>query len=73
MVRPTRPEDIRFWHGDYHYGNLFFDARKRRVLCVDPRGRLDDGTITSFGDRRYDVAKLAAGSSVEPSRRPTPA
>ncbi len=59
MVRPTRPEDIRFWHGDYHYGNLFFDARKRRVLCVDPRGRLDDGTITSFGDRRYDVAKLA--------------
>ena len=59
MVRPTRPDDIRFWHGDYYYGNLLFDRAARRIFCIDPRGNLENGTPTSFGDRRYDVAKLA--------------
>jgi len=58
-IRPTRPEDIRFWHGDFHYGNLFYNANSREVLCIDPRGQLEGGQITAFGDLRYDVAKLA--------------
>lgn len=58
-IRPTRPDDVRFWHGDFHYGNLLFEASSGRIFSVDPRGQLEGGGVTSFGDFRYDVAKLA--------------
>lgn len=58
-IRPTRADDVRFWHGDFHYGNLLFDASSDRVFSIDPRGQLEGGGMTSFGDFRYDVAKLA--------------
>ncbi len=57
-IPPTRGSDICLWHGDFHFANLLFDFRGRRVRVIDPRGMLSDGSITMFGDRRYDVSKL---------------
>ncbi len=58
LVRPSRAEDICVWHGDFHFANIFFDFRSQRVRVVDPRGMLSDGTLTMFGDARYDISKL---------------
>lgn len=58
-VPPTRPEDVRFWHGDLFFGNMFYDFTARRALCIDPRGQLEAGEFSLWGDRRYDLAKLA--------------
>ena len=59
LIRPTGPGDICTWHGDFHFANIFYDFRSQRVRVVDPRGMLSDGTLTMFGDARYDVAKLS--------------
>jgi hypothetical protein len=59
VIPPTRPENICFWHGDLFFGNMFFDFRAQRMVCVDPRGQLDDGRPCRYGDYRYDLAKLA--------------
>lgn len=48
-----------FVHGDFCFSNILFDFRSGRIKLIDPRGLDADGNITSFGDLRYDVAKLA--------------
>lgn len=58
-IPPTAPDDVRFWHGDLFYGNLFYDFTARRVLAIDPRGQDGSGQLCLWGDWRYDVAKLA--------------
>lgn len=58
-IPATRPEDVCFWHGDFFFGNLFFDFNTLRVIMVDPRGMLFDNVATTFGDYRYDIGKLA--------------
>ena len=58
-VPPTRPDHIRFWHGDLFFGNMFYDFTARRVMCIDPRGQLATGEFCLYGDLRYDLAKLA--------------
>jgi hypothetical protein len=58
LIRPSTSDDICIWHGDFHFANIFFDFRSQRVRVVDPRGMLSDGTITMFGDARYDISKL---------------
>ena len=58
-IPPSRPDDIRFWHGDFFFGNLFFDFQSQRALVIDPRGQLQNGQFSQFGDRRYDIGKLA--------------
>lgn len=58
LAAPTGPGDIAFWHGDFHFANLMYDFRGNRVKAFDPRGMLDDGSLSLFGDLRYDVAKL---------------
>ena len=58
-ISETRPDHIRFWHGDLFYGNMFYDFTARRVLAIDPRGQLSDGQVCIFGDWRYDLSKLA--------------
>lgn len=58
-IRPTAPDDIRFMHGDFFFGNTFFDFRAGRVLTIDPRAMTWDGMHTYYGDFRYDIAKLA--------------
>jgi hypothetical protein len=57
-IRHTDDDDICLWHGDFHFGNMFFDFRSRRIKVIDPRGMLPDGTLSIFGDARYDIAKL---------------
>lgn len=58
-IPKTTVQDICFWHGDFFFGNLFFDFNTRRVIMIDPRGQLSDGSLSQFGDRRYDIGKLA--------------
>ncbi len=58
QIRPTAPQDIRFMHGDFFFGNTFFDFKAMRVLTIDPRAMSWTGLPTYFGDYRYDIAKL---------------
>ncbi|MBL8225709.1 MAG: phosphotransferase [Chromatiales bacterium] len=46
-------------HGDFCFSNVLFDFRSQSIQVIDPRGRLPDGTPSVYGDRRYDLAKLA--------------
>lgn len=57
-IAPTRPEDITFWHGDFFFGNILYDARARVIRVIDPRGEAYKGRASIYGDRRYDRAKL---------------
>ncbi|MBL1435199.1 MAG: hypothetical protein COB08_003230 [Rhodobacteraceae bacterium] len=58
QIRPTTPNDIRFMHGDFFFGNIFFDFKAVRVLTIDPRAMTWSGLPTYYGDYRYDIAKL---------------
>lgn len=53
---PPRPSLI---HGDFCFSNIFFDFRSDAIKVIDPRGILPNGSISIFGDPRYDFAKLA--------------
>jgi hypothetical protein len=44
-------------HGDLFPGNMFFDRRADRLLCIDPRGAF--GSPGLYGDPLYDLAKLS--------------
>ena len=53
---------IRHIHGDLCFSNILIEGEWQnppRVVVIDPRGYLPDGTITNIGDVNYDVAKLA--------------
>ena len=58
-IPQTQPKDICFWHGDFFFGNLFFDFNTQRVIMIDPRGMSFDNVLTQYGDIRYDIGKLA--------------
>jgi len=51
-------EDVCVSHGDFCFSNILFDSKVECIKCIDPRGLLPDGTMSVYGDRRYDVAKL---------------
>jgi hypothetical protein len=57
-VRVSTSDDIRLWHGDFFFGNILFDLRANRIKVVDPRGMVEAGRETIYGDWRYDQAKL---------------
>lgn len=57
-VAPTSPDHMRFWHGDFFFGNILYDARSKSLKVVDPRGESLPGAASVFGDVRYDRAKL---------------
>jgi hypothetical protein len=44
-------------HGDFCFSNLLYDPKVRLIKMIDPRGEF--GVPGVFGDRRYDLAKLA--------------
>ncbi|MCG8440873.1 MAG: hypothetical protein MI723_03600, partial [Caulobacterales bacterium] len=58
-VSVTTADHIRLWHGDFFFGNLFYDFRASRIRAVDPRGGLGGEDRSLFSDWRYDVAKLS--------------
>ncbi|MDM5335694.1 hypothetical protein QUF84_00085 [Fictibacillus enclensis] len=43
-------------HGDLCFSNIFFEEKSTSIKVIDPRGHF--GRLTTFGDPRYDVAKL---------------
>lgn len=45
-------------HGDLNFGNIFYRFRSEQIVLVDPRGEVEPGRPTLFGDSRYDLAKL---------------
>ncbi|AEG91968.1 phosphotransferase [Ramlibacter tataouinensis] len=55
----ARPPVPSFVHGDLCFSNILYDFRADRIKVIDPRGLDASGRITSFGDFRYDMAKLA--------------
>jgi hypothetical protein len=50
-------EELTPIHGDFCFSNLLYDCKVRLVKMIDPRGEF--GVPGIFGDRRYDLAKLA--------------
>ena len=55
-------KDARFatlMHGDLCFSNILYDFKSKSIKVIDPRGIDADGTMSVFGDFRYDVAKLA--------------
>jgi hypothetical protein len=58
-IPETSADMITLWHGDYFFGNMFFDHRSDRVIAIDPRGAVNGGKQSLYGDKRYDLAKLA--------------
>lgn len=58
-IRPTETTDISLLHGDFFFGNAFFDFRSTNVSVIDPRAMLAGGAPSIYGDHRYDFAKLA--------------
>jgi hypothetical protein len=58
IIPKTRRGDLAFWHGDFHFGNIFYNYSSESIKTIDPRGLLPDGSVSSFGDGRYDIAKF---------------
>jgi len=58
FISSTSLEDVCVSHGDFCFSNILFDSKVECIKCIDPRGLLPDGTMSVYGDRRYDVAKL---------------
>ena len=58
QIRDSEDADIGIMHGDFCFSNILYDFRAQSILCIDPRGHIDEETKTIYGDRRYDVAKF---------------
>ena len=56
-LKSGRRENI--MHGDFCFSNIFYNNRARRVRVIDPRGYVEPGVCSIYGDVRYDLAKLA--------------
>ncbi|KAA6229831.1 capsular biosynthesis protein [Campylobacter sp. LR264d] len=52
-------QDISLIHGDFCFSNIMYDFRSNLIKTYDPRGMDFDLNITSYGDKNYDLAKLA--------------
>jgi len=51
-------QHVQVMHGDFCFSNIFYDFRSNAIRVVDPRGYVDAGKLSIFGDIRYDIAKL---------------
>lgn len=58
---PTETDNwpITVLHGDFCFSNILYDFRAARIKTIDPRGTTPGGTLTIYGDIRYDIAKLS--------------
>jgi NDP-sugar pyrophosphorylase family protein len=49
-------------HGDFHFGNIFFDFGSGQLKLIDPRGEFgksgERDSIGCYGDAHYDLAKF---------------
>lgn len=46
-------------HGDFCFSNILYSSRVQRIRVIDPRGYIEPGQKTIYGDTRYDLAKLS--------------
>lgn len=46
-------------HGDFFFGNMFYNARHNSLKLVDPRGIDTEGKSSIWGTQYYDLVKLA--------------
>lgn len=53
---PHRPSTV--MHGDFCFSNLLYNSRNQRLCLIDPRGFVEDGHPSIYGDIRYDIAKF---------------
>lgn len=59
QIAAAPPRAPSIMHGDLCFSNILYNSRNQRICVIDPRGYVDDGVISPFGDARYDIAKLA--------------
>lgn len=57
-VAPASDAQLTMIHGDFCFSNILYDTRADMIRVIDPRGLSSQGTFSSHGDRRYDLAKL---------------
>jgi len=50
--------DVGILHGDFCFSNILFDFRRGCLKLIDPRGYIEPGCPSVFGDTRYDLGKL---------------
>ena len=55
MIPAADPSTICVVHGDFCFSNILYDFRAQAIKVIDPRGRMPNGTISSYGDPRYDL------------------
>ena len=58
LITPEPPRPA-LMHGDFCFPNILYDFRRSRIRLIDPRGFIEEGSPSLYGDLRYDVAKLA--------------
>nr|WP_243452889.1 phosphotransferase [Polymorphobacter multimanifer] len=59
LIAAAPPRAPSIMHGDLCFSNILYNSRNQRICVIDPRGYVEDGIATAYGDTRYDVAKLA--------------
>ncbi|MGY2048644.1 phosphotransferase [Methylobacterium sp. JK268] len=45
-------------HGDFCFSNVLYSSRVQRIKVIDPRGYVEAGEHSIYGDTRYDLAKM---------------
>ncbi|WP_422138232.1 hypothetical protein [Endozoicomonas sp. ALC020] len=58
LIERAVPGDVGVAHGDFCFSNILYDSRVQAIKLIDPRGVDNEGNLTIYGDRRYDIAKL---------------
>lgn len=56
-LRNIRQYDSSLMHGDFHFGNIIYDASCDKIKMIDPRGSWCNN-ITVEGNTLYDLAKF---------------
>jgi hypothetical protein len=62
ITRAYREQEFGTVHGDYCFNNILFDVASGIVRLIDPRGSFGPSLTGTFGDWRYDLAKLSHSS-----------
>ncbi|TAE91626.1 MAG: hypothetical protein EAZ81_05590 [Verrucomicrobia bacterium] len=57
-----RESEFSVVHGDFCFNNILFDVSSGIIRLIDPRGSFGPTYPGTWGDRRYDLAKLAHSS-----------
>ena len=62
ILHGYRESEFSTVHGDFCFNNILFDVSSGIIRLIDPRGSFGADYPGTWGDRRYDLAKLAHSS-----------